>query len=80
MYAEGTGTRTNPALAVKWWRKAAQKGDAKAQYNLGSSYADGCGVRTNKRLGAIWLKKAATHGHRKAARELRALESVLASR
>jgi uncharacterized protein len=70
--AEGTGTKTNLVLAVRWWRKAAQKGDAKAHNNLGSSCIDGWQVRSNKRLGAVWLKKAASHGHKKAARELRA--------
>jgi len=63
-------------LAVRWWRKAAQKGDAKAQYNLGSSYVDGDGVRSNKRVGAVWLKKAASLGHKKAARELLVLQSA----
>jgi len=80
MYAEGAGTKTNHVLAVKFWRKAAQKGDAKAQYNLGSSYADGCGVRTNKRVAAFWLNKSANQGHKKAAKELSALEAVSASR
>ena len=80
MYAEGAGTKTNPVLAVRWWRKAAQKGDAKAQYNLGSSYVEGDGVRANRRLGAVWLKKAASRGHKKAEKELRALESAQASR
>ena len=35
MYADGLGTKADPVLAVSWWRRAAQKGDAKAQYNLG---------------------------------------------
>ena len=80
MYADGAGTKINHVLALKWWRKAAQKGDSKAQYNLGSSYADGRGVRADKRVAALWLKKAGGQGHKKAARELRALESVRASR
>jgi uncharacterized protein len=76
MYADGVGTKTNPAFAVRWWRKAAQKGDAKAEYNVGSSYAEGRGVRANKRVAAIWFRKAVSHGHKKAARELSALESI----
>jgi TPR repeat protein len=74
MYAEGVGTKTDPALAVKWWRKAAQKGDAKAQYNLGGACLEGDGVRKSERLGVAWLRKAAKLGHKIAARELRKYE------
>jgi len=69
MYADGVGTKPDPALAVSWWRKSARKGDNKAQYNLAHAYIDGFGTRKNKRLGVDWLRKAAASGHGKAARE-----------
>ena len=34
-YKEGTGVEQNDAQAAKWWRKAAEGGDADAQCNLG---------------------------------------------
>ena len=69
MYADGIGTKTDPVLAVSWWRKSARKGDNKAQYNLANAYIEGFGIRKSERLGVNWLKKAAANGHRKAARE-----------
>jgi len=43
-YREGKGVEQNDALAVAWWKKAAEGGDAKSQYNLGLAYAAGvCG-------------------------------------
>ena len=80
MYAEGAGTKSNLLLAVKWWRIAARMGDPKAQYNLGSAYLDGEGVRSNKRLGVNWLQKAANNGHKIAVKEIKALNSVHASK
>ena len=35
------------AEAVKWYRKAAEKDHAKAQYNLGVCYEKGHGVQQN---------------------------------
>ena len=39
MYDNGNGVPENDAEAVKWYRKAADQGNAKAQYNLGVMYA-----------------------------------------
>ena len=64
------GTKPNPKKGVEWLRKAARKGDAKAQYNLGRAYLKGEDVRANKRLAKIWLEKAAAQNHRQAARLL----------
>ncbi len=36
MYANGRGVEQSDAQAVGWYRKAADQGGAKAQYNLGS--------------------------------------------
>ena len=43
MYDEGRGVPENDTEAVKWYRKAAEQGDASAQYNLGVMYANGWG-------------------------------------
>ena len=46
-------------FAVFWYRKAARRGDAKAQYNLGLCYKHGEGVSRSKRWAHHWIKKAA---------------------
>ena len=47
MYAKGEGVPENDAEAVKCFRKAADQGYAKAQYNLGLIYFKGEGVPKN---------------------------------
>jgi hypothetical protein len=50
-------------LAVEWWRKAADEGDAKAQYNLGIMYEDGKGgLPQSDALAVEWWRKAADQG------------------
>ena len=60
--------------AVKWWRKAADDGHAKAQFRLGESYATGKGVeQKDVNEAAKWYRKAAEQGHEEAAKALRSL-------
>ena len=40
----GDGVEKNYAEALKWWRKAAEQGDAEAQFNLGGMYQRGEGA------------------------------------
>jgi len=40
-YANGYGVIEDDVEAVKWYRKAADQGDATAQYNLGVMYKNG---------------------------------------
>ena len=44
MYSRGLGVPENGAEAVRWYRKAADKGVARAQYNLALRYATGVDV------------------------------------
>jgi len=44
MYRDGRGVIQGYAEAVSWYRLAAEQGDARAQYNLGSMYEGGKGV------------------------------------
>ena len=41
IYRRGEGVPQNDAEAAKWWRRAAEQGHTKAQYNLGAMYAKG---------------------------------------
>ena len=44
MYAFGLGVIKDDKEAVKWYRKAAEQGDASSQYLLGWMYSNGRGV------------------------------------
>ena len=44
MYANGNEVPQNDKTAVKWWTKAAEQGEAKAQTSLGNMYRYGTGV------------------------------------
>ena len=50
------------AEAVKWFRKAAEQGDASAQFNLGVMYANGEGVPEDDQEAVRWYRKAAGQG------------------
>ncbi len=41
MHFGGQGVPVDEVEAVKWFRKAAEQGDAKAQYRLGIMYDEG---------------------------------------
>ena len=62
MYYTGQGVIQNYAEAVKWYRKAAAQGYAKAQSNLGLMYANGQGVTRNDAEAVKWYHKAANQG------------------
>ncbi len=54
--------RGNYAAAVKEWRAAAMRGDARAQFGLGVLYQDGAGVTQNYAEAATWYRRAAEQG------------------
>ena len=62
MYDEGKGVDKNHKEAVKWYKKAAEQGDATAQYNLGVNYAEGQGIRKDYNEAFKWWTKAAEQG------------------
>jgi hypothetical protein len=47
MYRNGDGVDVNYKKAIEWYEKAAEQGDAGAQYNLGVMYRNGDGVDVN---------------------------------
>ena len=67
MYEYGKGTRKNTALANEWYLKAANKGNATAQFNIGNNYLYGQnGLPKNRTQALNWLKKASDNGHAQA--------------
>ena len=56
-------------------RKAAEKGDAEAQYRLGRMYDDGTGVGQSSAMAARWYRKAAEQGQKTAIKRLQNLQA-----
>ncbi|MDG1302395.1 MAG: tetratricopeptide repeat protein, partial [Opitutae bacterium] len=58
----GNGIPEDDAEAVRWYRKAAEQGNAQAQYNLGRMYANGNGVPEDNVMAYLWWNLAAAQG------------------
>ena len=61
-YYHGIGTAQDLHKAIEWYRKAAAKGDAEAQYALGRAYELGEGVKPNVEEAMRWYEMAAALG------------------
>ena len=53
-----------------WYRKAAERGFAPAQFNLGVTYERGIGIPIDYKEAVVWYRKAAEQGHAYAQYEL----------
>jgi TPR repeat protein len=62
----GAGVEKDPEAAVKWFRKAAEQGNAEAQFNLGYCYCKGQGVAKDAIDGMYWLRRAAEQNNSQA--------------
>ena len=62
MYRTGQGVPQDYETAVKWYRLAAEQGDAIAQLNLGNAYARGQGVIQDNVYAHMWMNIAASSG------------------
>ena len=75
MYENGRGgLPQSDALAVEWYRKAAEQGLAPAQHNFGCAYGNGHGVPQDFPEALRWFRKAHAQGLEQAAG---AIEAVL---
>jgi TPR repeat protein len=62
--------------ALKWLRKAAEQGHAKAQRELGRWYASGRGVRASFEEAEKWFRRAAAQGDSEAVENLRQMPEL----
>ena len=62
MYDNGEGVIEDDKEAVKWYRLAAEQGDAVAQSNLAVMYATGQGVIQDNVYAHMWCNIAASNG------------------
>jgi serine/threonine protein kinase len=72
-YDTGTGVSKDEAVAVKWYRKAAEQGYSVAQYRLGVCYDYGTGVSKDEAEAVKWYRKAAEQGDQRARNALERL-------
>ena len=63
MYAQGMGTKQDFAQAAHWYREAAAKGHAKAQFNLGFLHAHGQGVIQDDGQAYQWYRLSELGGY-----------------
>ena len=68
MYAEGKGVPKNEETAVKWFKLAAEQGNAYAQGLLGARYAEGKGVIPDWVYVHMWENLAASNGNENGAK------------
>ena len=62
----------NPEQAAQWYKRAAEAGNAEAQYHYGMLLKSGRTEEPNgPELGVQWLQKAADQGHAQAKAELK---------
>ena len=66
MYRKGLGVPQDDKTAVKWWRLAAEQGNATAQSNLGWMYLRGDGVPQDNAYAHMWWNIAASSGDKDA--------------
>jgi uncharacterized protein len=66
MYQRGRSVEKDGKQAVFWFRKAAEQGDARAQYNLGRMYESGRGVEQDDEQAVFWYREAAEQGEQDA--------------
>lgn len=65
------GVARDDAMAVFWYRKAAEQGHAAAQFRLGQMFAAGRCVKEDELASVRWYQKAARQGNADAQKALR---------
>ena len=75
MYYQGQGVPQDYTEANRWYLKAAEQGDVRAQYSLGYMYAKGQGVPQDYIEARRWYRKAAEQGNPEARRALKWLQT-----
>jgi hypothetical protein len=63
LYDQGLGVAQNRTEAARWYRRAAESGEPRAQYNLGDLYLRGEGVERDEVAAFGWFRKAALGGY-----------------
>ena len=81
IYASGDGLPEGKDLAgaFRWWQRAANLGNAEAQFLLGVIFAKGEGVKKSVADAMVLWRKAAAQGHPGAAKAVEAISAAAAA-
>ena len=63
MHSLGAGAAPQPALALGFFKTAAELGHADSQFRTGHAYLQGAGVTQDVDEARVWLQRAAEQGH-----------------
>ena len=73
-YYQGIGVEENDEEAVKWFAKAAERGQPRALFLLGECYEEGNGVKADLNKAKEYYQRAADRGYQSAQKALKRLE------
>jgi TPR repeat protein len=62
IYHNALGVERDAGLAVAWWRRGAERGDADGQAMLGAAYHLGAAVARDPLQAFVWLLRARAGG------------------
>lgn len=77
IYSGKGGAKQNYKEASNWYRRSAEIGNARAQYNLGSMYVNGLGMPQNQIQAFLWWFMAAGQGEKQALESLQSLSKSM---
>lgn len=69
-YEVGSGVAVDEKKAFRYFKLAADQGDAEAQFSVGSYYALGIGMVVNKMEAVKYYAMAAQQGHKESTKAL----------
>ena len=63
--------------AIRWYRKYANEGNARAQYSLGMMFEKGESISQDLELAYMWFSLASRQGHADAVKQIQELEKKM---
>jgi TPR repeat protein len=77
IFHNALGVERDPAKAVFWWRRGAERGDADGQAMLGAAFHLGSGVKRDPFEALVWLLRARNGGSPLAGQFFQAVRAAL---
>jgi hypothetical protein len=77
IFHNALGVERDPAKAIDWWRRGAERGDADGQAMLGAAFHLGSGVKRDPLEAFVWLLRARAGGSPLAGQFFQAVHSAL---
>ena len=74
LYQTGKGTEKDLVLAIEWYQRAVDQGEAMAMFNLGNFYRKGNGVSQNEAKARALFLQGAAKGNKLARQALKRMD------